>query len=78
MLNFDSETTRFLQIAYSGADFAKRRQASFDAINPGPGETVLDIGCGNGMLSVELARAVGPNGAVLGIDPSVRLRTGLR
>jgi SAM-dependent methyltransferase len=74
MLKFDADTARFLELTYHGADFTRRRQASFDAIDPGPGETVLDIGCGNGMLCAELARAVGETGTVLGIDPSADMR----
>jgi SAM-dependent methyltransferase len=37
---------------------------------PGPGERVLDIGCGCGDLSFKLAEAVGPAGAVLAVDLS--------
>jgi SAM-dependent methyltransferase len=70
MLKFDAETTQVLENAYQGADMTRRRQASFDALRPGPGETIVDIGCGNGMLTAELARAVGPAGSVIGIDPS--------
>jgi len=33
-----------------------------------PGARVLDLACGTGSLSRELARAVGPDGYVLGID----------
>jgi SAM-dependent methyltransferase len=33
-----------------------------------PGEAVLDLACGTGMVSVAAARAVGPAGCVLGID----------
>lgn len=74
MLKFDAEVTRILDNAYQGADLTRRRQASFDALRPSPGETILDIGCGNGMLTAELARAVGKEGSVIGIDPSEDMR----
>jgi len=35
-----------------------------------PGERVLDVGCGNGAVSLEAARAVGASGSVTGIDLS--------
>jgi SAM-dependent methyltransferase len=70
MLKFDDETTRLFEIAYQGADLTRRRQASFEALRPKPGETIMDIGCGNGLLTLELARAVGPDGRIVGIDPS--------
>ena len=37
---------------------------------PAAGEAVLDIGCGCGRTSLELARSVGPEGRVLGADVS--------
>lgn len=38
--------------------------------DPRPGERVLEIGSGNGSLSLALAEAVGPSGDVLGVDVS--------
>lgn len=34
------------------------------------GERVLDVGCGCGDMSIAAARAFGPAGSVLGVDPS--------
>ena len=44
--------------------------AAMDALAPRSGEAVLDIGCGCGQTSVELASRVGQTGRVLGVDVS--------
>jgi ubiquinone/menaquinone biosynthesis C-methylase UbiE len=41
-----------------------------DRADPRPGEIVLDIGCGCGATSIELAQRVAPTGHVLAIDVS--------
>jgi SAM-dependent methyltransferase len=40
---------------------------------PQPGETVLDVGSGLGPTTMELARRVGPNGRVVGLDVSATM-----
>lgn len=39
-------------------------------LSPEPGEKIVDIGCGNGALSLDVAARVGPQGHVLGLDLS--------
>jgi SAM-dependent methyltransferase len=41
---------------------------AIEALNPGLGNTVLDIGCGTGQTLLQLAERVGPKGHVIGID----------
>ncbi|MEM0983303.1 MAG: methyltransferase domain-containing protein [Planctomycetota bacterium] len=38
----------------------------------GPGQSVLDVGCGPGFASVHLARMVGASGKLVGVDQSER------
>lgn len=74
MLEFDAETAQILDNAYQGSDVIRRRRASFDALDLRPGEAVLDLGCGTGLLLQEIARAVGTSGRVIGLDPSLDMR----
>lgn len=45
-------------------------EALVAAADPAPGEHILDVGCGAGATSLALARAVGPEGRVTGLDIS--------
>ncbi|MCA0871149.1 methyltransferase domain-containing protein [Seohaeicola saemankumensis] len=78
MLSFDAETRKLLDVSYQGADITRRRMANMDALAPAPGDTLLDLGCGQGLMTVDLARAVGPSGQVIGIDPSADMLEGAR
>jgi ubiquinone/menaquinone biosynthesis C-methylase UbiE len=46
---------------------------AIDRAAPTPGETVLDVGCGAGVSSAELAARVGPGGRVVAVDVSAPL-----
>ncbi len=74
ILEFDAATARLLDDAYHGRDFARRRAANLAALAIRPGEVVLDLGCGPGFLTIDLARATGSGGKVYGIDPSPDMR----
>ncbi len=78
MLKFDEQTTKLLEIAYQGGDVTRRRRKAFDALYLSEGDTVVDIGCGNGLLTEEIARAVGRKGRVVGVDPSTDMRAPAR
>jgi SAM-dependent methyltransferase len=41
---------------------------AMDRLGPRPGQHLIDLGCGTGQTTVELARRVGPDGTVLGVD----------
>jgi ubiquinone/menaquinone biosynthesis C-methylase UbiE len=43
---------------------------ALDALAPAGGSAVLDVGCGAGSTTIELARQVGPYGRALGVDVS--------
>ena len=54
-----------------------RMLEGFDRAGIGPGDPVIDVGCGPGWASVDLAAAVGPEGRVLGFERSRRFLASL-
>ena len=49
------------------------RRAAVRAARLSPGDAALDVACGTGKLTLELARAVGPGGRVVGVDLSAAM-----
>jgi tRNA/tmRNA/rRNA uracil-C5-methylase (TrmA/RlmC/RlmD family) len=58
--------TGFWQVHPGAADTLAA--AVLDALRPQPGEVALDLYCGAGLFAGVLAAAVGPEGAVVGIE----------
>ncbi len=48
-----------------------RGKLLLELAKPQEGETVLDLGCGTGQLTFELANRVAPTGKVIAIDPDI-------
>lgn len=48
--------------------FAPWADALVELSTPRPGERVLDVGCGTGVVARRMAAAVGPDGEVVGLD----------
>ena len=68
MLRFNDGAARKLEAIYQSPDIVAQRRETLDYLRLRPGEFVIDIGCGPGFLSEEMADAVGARGFVLGID----------
>jgi arsenite methyltransferase len=75
MLQFDAEASRRVEATYMTPDVVAQRQAVLGALELRPGERVIDIGTGPGLLAAEIAAAVGADGLVCGIDISDTMLT---
>ena len=65
---FDEEASNTLTAVYLTPDVVVQREKVLALLAPKAGERALDIGCGPGLTTEALARAVGPQGHVLGVD----------
>lgn len=54
--------------------FAQWTERTLDLAGVGPGDGVLDVGCGTGVLARAAAERVGPAGRVCGLDPNDGMR----
>jgi SAM-dependent methyltransferase len=57
----------------AGPDTAAEYRLAREWLEPSPGDTVLDLACGPGNFTRDLARAAGPDGLAVGIDASAAM-----
>ena len=69
-VDFDESAARALEAAYLTTDVVEQRCGTLRSLTLAPGEHVLDIGSGPGLLAWDLANTVGPGGRVVGLDLS--------
>jgi len=69
-LAFDPDMSAQLEKQYTRPAMVVRRAHALTLAAPTLGENVLDVGCGPGFLTADLAAGVGEEGSVLGIDQS--------
>jgi SAM-dependent methyltransferase len=67
---FGGAAARKLEAAYLTPDVVEQRRATLQALALRPGERVLDVGSGPGLLAADMAEVVGLAGHVIGIDVS--------
>ena len=70
MIRYEGKAADQLEKSYRGRDVVAQRAEVLRRLALRPGERVLDIGSGPGFLTDEMAKAVGPQGHVLGVDLS--------
>lgn len=69
-LRFEGDRARALEAIYLTPDVVAQREAVLAALAPQPGERVIDLGVGPGLLATSIAERVGAAGDVLGVDVS--------
>lgn len=65
---YDEEMSRKQEALAATPDMRGQRRAILAAMELGPGEAVLDLGAGNGIMAREMLEIVGPSGSVTGLD----------
>ena len=61
------------RLAQQGEAYPRLTTWTLDTLGIGSGTTVLELGCGDGLLLAAAAERVGPTGRVVGVDRDARL-----
>ena len=69
-LTFDAAAAKAVEAIYMTPDVVAQRARVIELLAPTPGERVLDVGVGPGLLALDLARLVGESGRLVGLDLS--------
>ncbi len=70
METYDKEAAELIDRSYQTPEIVNQRLRSLAALALGRGESVLDAGCGTGLLLEQEARIVGSDGRAEGVDYS--------
>ena len=62
MIKYNEEEARKTDRAYSTPDVVRQRMRTLEVLKLQTGETVLDVGCGSGLLTQDMATLVGEQG----------------
>jgi len=72
--SFDAAASARVDQMYQNPDIVAQRVFVRQKLALQAGETVLDVGAGPGLLALEMADEIGPNGKVIALDPSADMR----
>ena len=67
------ERAATLELRAGAEDEIAAREEYLRLLDIGPGDRVLDVGCGSGAVTREIARRVAPDGGAVGVDSSPAL-----
>lgn len=70
MVEYNAETAKEIERRYLDPEIVRQRMRTLGALSLQAGEHVLDVGCGTGLLTYDMALEVGPAGRVVGVDNS--------
>src|SRR5690349_13329477 len=68
-----NELADFVEVRARSVDEVKTREAYLDLLELQPGERVIDVGAGSGVVTRDIARRLQPGGNVLAVDPNLML-----